>query len=106
MAASPVFSVPEGSISSRVASSVPTGWCSAANRHHEQLAAPDFHIAVAHANSDPTRQHREEIVSVIVMMSVEFALDLHHHDVVSVERGNGPRQPMLVELRKLFRQIG
>jgi hypothetical protein len=39
-------------------------------------------------------------------MSVEFALDLHHHDVVSVERGNGPRQPMLVELRKLFRQIG
>src|SRR5206468_9190208 len=50
-------------------------------------------------------QHQEKIVRVVVLVPVERALQLHHHEVVAVELAHGARLEVLGELRELLREV-
>ena len=74
-------------------------------RHHEHLARAQTHVAVAQADGDVAVQHHEEVVGVGVLVPDEFALHLHHHQVVPVELADHARLPVFVEGVELLREV-
>ena len=57
----------------------------------ERFSGPELDVACLRANRDATLQDQEEIVSVVVVVPDELALDLDNHHVVAVELGNRGR---------------
>jgi hypothetical protein len=58
-----------------------------------------------HLNRHSSFQYEKEIVSVVVFVPDEFALQFRDHHVVPVEFTNGSWLPVLRERRESFHQI-
>ena len=51
-------------------------------RHDDELAGFDDHVAVAERHLHPPRDDEEQLVFDIMVMPVEFAIELDQHQVV------------------------
>src|SRR6202044_4034822 len=73
--------------------------------NNEHLARSQRDDAVAQVNVNTAFEHQKEIVRVLVLMPNELALDLDHHQVVTVELTHHARLPVLRECRQLGCEI-
>lgn len=74
-------------------------------RDDEDLTGPESDISFAHLDRQAALEDKEEVVRVVVLMPGEGALDLHDHEVVTVERANCSRLPVIRKGGKLFGQV-
>src|SRR5258706_8505129 len=74
-------------------------------RYHEHLAGTERDIALAQPDREAAFQHEKEIVRVVVLVPLELALHLHHHQVVAIEHADGARLPVVAEGGELFCEI-
>jgi hypothetical protein len=73
--------------------------------HYKDFAWAKLNSAISQLNSDLPSENQEEVVRIVVFMPNKFALDLHDHEVVTVEATHDARLPMLRECREFIRQI-
>jgi hypothetical protein len=74
-------------------------------RHHEYFAWTKPYSAVSQLNSDMSNENQKEVVGIVVLVPNEFALDLHDHEVVTVEATDDARLPIFRECREFIREI-
>jgi hypothetical protein len=72
---------------------------------HVQLAGAQMDLAVTQLNRQSAFEDKEEIVGVFVRVPDELALELDHHDVVTVEPLHDLRRPVLRKRRQFFVEI-
>jgi hypothetical protein len=73
-----------------------------AARHDEQLAFSELDIAITQLNRDPSTEHEEEVVGVVVPVPHELAVHFHHDELVVVEVPDDAGAERLVEPRELL----
>ena len=71
----------------------------------ENFARPDRDIFVSKLNVDPTAENEKKIIRVVVLMPYEFALDLDHHEIVSVEPTDDAGLPVVRERLEPMRKV-
>jgi len=62
--------------------------------HHEYFARTKSNSSVSQLNRDMPNENQEEIVRIVMPVPNEFALDLHDHEVVTVEATDHSRLPI------------
>ena len=62
--------------------------------HYEYFARTKSNSAVSQLNRDMPNENQEEIVRIVMLVPNEFALDLHDHEVVTVEAADNSRLPI------------
>ncbi len=63
--------------------------------HHKRFTWTKPNGAVSQLNSDMPSENQKEIVGIVVLVPNEFPLDLHDHEVVTVEATNNSRLPIV-----------
>lgn len=61
----------------------------------KQLAWTKRHVALAHSDGQPTLEHEKEVIGLVVCVPDELALNLDHHQVVSVKLADRSGLPVL-----------
>jgi len=74
-------------------------------RHDEHLAFAQFDVPIPQLDRQAALQHQEEVVGVVVLVPVEWALHLHDHQVVAVELAYGAGAVVLGEAGQLLGQV-
>ena len=64
---------------------------------NKQLARTKGDITLAHANGDATFENKEEVIRVRVRVPDKLALDLDHHEIVTVELTDHAWLPVIFE---------
>jgi hypothetical protein len=62
--------------------------------HYKYFARTKPNSAVSQLNRDMPSENQEKIVRVVMLVPNEFALDLHDHEVVTVEAADYSRLPI------------
>ena len=62
--------------------------------HYEYFARTKPNSAVSQLNRDMPNENQEKIVRIVMLVPNEFALDFHHHEVVTVEATDNSRLPI------------
>jgi len=62
--------------------------------HHKYFARTKPNSAVSQLNRDMPNENQEKIVRIVMLVPNEFALDLHDHEVVTVEAADYSRLPI------------
>src|SRR5262249_39914341 len=74
--------------------------------HHEYLTLIEGDRAVPKLDVERSSEHKEEIVSVVVLVPVKWPLKLGDHDVVAVVGCNRTRGKAVSESRELLGKVG
>src|SRR5580704_3015731 len=74
-------------------------------RHDEHLADGDANRAITKIDPQDTVEHNEGLVSVLVIVPNEIALQLHDLELIVVHFGNDFRLPLLVEQTEFLAKI-
>ena len=62
--------------------------------HYKYFAWTKPNSAVSQLNGDMPNENQKEIVRIVMRVPNEFALDLHDHEVLTVEASDNPRLPI------------
>ena len=62
--------------------------------HYKYFAWTKPNSPVSQLNSDMPNENQEKIVRIVMLVPNEFALDLHDHEVVTVEATDNSRLPI------------
>ena len=62
--------------------------------HYKYFARTKPNSAVSQLNCDMPNENQEKIVRIVMLVPKEFALDLHDHEVVTVEATDNSRLPI------------
>src|SRR5689334_19000543 len=73
--------------------------------YDKNLAGVEGHRAIAQLDVKRTLEHKKEIVRVVMLVPMEWPLELGHHDVVVVVSRNGARGVAISEGCKLIGEI-
>lgn len=71
----------------------------------EQLSWAKGDVTLTHANGDTTLENKKEVIRVVVRMPDELALDLDHHEIVTIELADDARLPVTFEGGELVCEI-
>jgi hypothetical protein len=74
-------------------------------RNDEQLPWIENHRSIAQTDLEPSGQHEEKIIGLVVFMPHEFALHLYYHDVEVVQLSHCAGFPVVREQRQLLSEI-
>jgi hypothetical protein len=73
--------------------------------HYEYFTWTKPYSAVSQLNSDMSNENQKEVVGIVVLVPNKFPLDLHDHEVVTVEATDDARLPIFRECREFIREI-
>lgn len=76
------------------------------SRHNEEVTGAESNAPnIPQFDRQPTTEHDEQVIRVLVLMPDKLTLRLHYHDVVAVELSDGSRLPVFGECGEHFREI-
>ena len=73
--------------------------------HDEQLSRLQMNVPIPQLNDEVPLQHQEEIIRFVVLVPCKLALQLDHHEVMTVELAHRSGLPVLGKRRELVCEI-